>query len=490
MTKTTRRRRSNRGVNQIDRMRLLAEAERAQAEAREQFFAFRQYVHPNAAWNWFTQDVAQSLQRFYEDLVAGRRPKMVLMAPPQHGKSTTAEDFIAWIAGKNPEFKTIYASYSDNLGVTRNLNLQRLFRSPSYQRVFSNTRVGVPGSTCNNELIEYCGHTGSFRNTTVNGQITGFELHLGIIDDPVKGRAEASSLIVRDRTWAWFVDDFCTRLAATYGILVIGTRWHVDDPLGRFVDRFPDVRLVRYPAIAEATDEFRDKGEALFPQFKPLEFLLERKKTQTQAGWESEYQQNPIVVGGGIFPIEKLTCIPVFDRGRILKSVRYWDKAGTEHRDGSLGAYTAGVLMHTMKDGTIVIEHVARGHWGALEREQKIRSFAGADRHAIKGPYEIIIEQEPGSGGKESAEATIRSLAGYRVFPDRVTGSKEVRAEPFAAQVQAGNVYLVAGNWNRDFLEEAECFPNGRFKDQIDAAAGAFARLTGKRPYILEAFDW
>ena len=72
MTKTTRRRRSNRGVNQIDRMRLLAEAERAQAEAREQFFAFRQYVHPNAAWNWFTQDVAQSLQRFYEDFVAGR----------------------------------------------------------------------------------------------------------------------------------------------------------------------------------------------------------------------------------------------------------------------------------------------------------------------------------------------------------------------------------------------------------------------------------
>ncbi len=471
----------------LDRARLLAEAERAQAEAREEFFAFRQYVNPNSRCNWFTQDLTQNLQWFYDELVAVKRPKMVIMAPPQHGKSTAAEDFIAWVAGNNPDFKTIYASYSDSLGVARNSNLQRLFGSSAYQQVFSNMRVGLPGWTCNNELIEYCGHAGSFRNTTVNGQITGLEIHLGVIDDPIKGRAEASSPTVRERTWAWLVDDFCTRLAATSGILLIGTRWHVDDPLGRFVDRFPDARLLRYPAIAEVSDQFRKKGEALFPEFKPLEFLLERKRTQTQAGWESEYQQNPIVVGGGMFPIEKLTVILVFDRDQILKSVRYWDKAGTERRDGSSGAATAGVLMHKMKNGTFVIEHVARGHWSALEREQKIKMLAASDKARLKYNYEIIVEQEPGSGGKESAEATIRNLIGYRVFADRVTGSKQVRAEPFAAQVQAGNVYLIAGDYVRGFLEEAECFPVGRFNDQIDAATGAFARLTSKPVFNLDA---
>ena len=129
------------------------------------------------------------------------------------------------------------------------------------------------------------------------------------------------------------------------------------------------------------------------------------------------------------------------------------------------------------------------GCWSALEREQEIRALAAMDRRNIKGPYEIGVEQEPGSGGKESAEATIRSLAGYSVFADRVTGSKQLRAEPFAAQVQGGNVSLVAGDWVRDFLDEAESFPSGKFKDQIDAASGAFTRLTSKPVYNLDAMQ-
>ena len=89
-----------------------------------------------------------------------------------------------------------------------------------------------------------------------------------------------------------------------------------------------------------------------------------------------------------------------------------------------------------------------------------------------------MIEQEPGSGGKELFEATVRNLAGYCVYANKVTGSKEVRAEPFAAQVQAGNVWLVAGPYVQDFLDEMEVFPSGLHDDQVDAAAMAFARLT------------
>jgi predicted phage terminase large subunit-like protein len=78
-------------------------------------------------------------------------------------------------------------------------------------------------------------------------------------------------------------------------------------------------------------------------------------------------------------------------------------------------------------------------------------------------------------------------LAGYRAFADRVTGSKEVRAEPFAAQVQGGNVYLVGGAWHADFLDEMESFPSGKYKDQVDAASGAFARLIHGPQYNLSA---
>jgi predicted phage terminase large subunit-like protein len=472
----------------LDRKRLLAEAARAWAQAREEFFAFRQYMRPDAVWNWWTQEVALELQQFYGDFAAGKRPKLVLMAPPQHGKSTTVEDFIAWVADKNPNLKTIYASYSEPLGVTRNLNLQRMFTSPRYRFVFGNTRVGMPGWVCKNDFIEFEGNAGSFRNTTVSGAVNGMELHLGVIDDPVKGRAEAQSLLVRDRTWSWFTDDFLSRFATDSAMLMIMTRWHVDDLFGRYIERNPDVKLLRYPAIAEVDEEFRAKGEALFEELKPLDFLLERKGKLTIGSWESLYQQNPIVIGGGILPIEKLTVLNVFDRTQIKKSVRYWDKAGTAGGDG---AYTAGVLMHAMHNGTFVIAHVARGRWGALDREQQIKACAQRDQDCLKiGSYEIIVEQEPGSGGKESAEATIRNLGGFTVYPDKVTGSKEVRAEPFAAQVQAGNVFLVAGDWVPAFREEAECFPNGKFKDQIDAASGAFARLTAGPAYDHTYAGW
>jgi predicted phage terminase large subunit-like protein len=79
--------------------------------------------------------------------------------------------------------------------------------------------------------------------------------------------------------------------------------------------------------------------------------------------------------------------------------------------------------------------------------------------------------------GKESAEATIRGLAGFTCIADKPTGSKEVRADPFAAQVQGNNVWLVAGRWIPDFIEEAESWPHSPHLDQIDAATMAFAHL-------------
>ena len=266
-------------------------------------------------------------------------------------------------------------------------------------------------------------------------------------------------------------------------LLTIMTRWHVDDLLGRFIECCPNVRVLRYPAIAEHDEQHRRAGEALFPELKPLDFLQERRKILTEASWEALYQQNPFVVGGGIFPIEKLKTLSLFDRAKVVNSVRYIDKAGTE--DG--GAWTAGVLIHSMNDGTYVIEHVFRGQWSALERERKIKFWADHDRASIPGSYEVWVEQEPGSGGKESAENTIRQLAGHAVYADRVTGKKEVRAEPFAAQVQGGNVKLVSGPWHADFFDELEAWPNGRYKDQVDACSGAFARLSRGLQYDMDA---
>ena len=465
------------------------------ALAPHDFGLFRQLIRPDMLWGWWPDELARELHHFYLDLRAGRRPKVALMAPPQHGKSTTVLDFIAWVAGQCPDLKTIFASYSDELGTTANRYLFRTFSSnPAFRKIFPDLSVGGARWAANNNLIEFADHQGSFRNTTVDGAINGLGLNLGVVDDPVKGSAEANSKLQRDKTWAWFIDDFFNRFDKNAGLLIIMTRWHVDDVLGRMLERFGDeLRVLRYPAIAETTswhwrkeltvgedrrcrfvwkNQLVRKGEALFPEHKPLSFLDERRKVMTQASWEALYQQHPIIVGGGELPIEKLRVLPYFDRSTITKTVRYWDKAGT----AGGGAFTAGILMHKCKDGTYVISHIARGRWSALEREERIKQYTRADRILYPG-VKIWIEQEPGSGGKESIENTIRNLAGYSVYADRVTGSKYIRAQPFAAHVQAGNVGLIAGSWVQAFWDECEMWPKGQFDDQVDAAAGAFNKL-------------
>jgi hypothetical protein len=158
---------------------------------------------------------------------------------------------------------------------------------------------------CNQSLIEYSNYKGSFRNVTIQGGITGFALDLGIIDDYVKDRAEANSPTTRQKIWDWFTDVFQPRMSKESGLLIVCTRWHVDDLLGRYLERNADIenlKVLRYPAIAEEATATRQVGEALFPEFKPKELLLEREREMSIGSWEAEYQQHPIVLGGGQCP--------------------------------------------------------------------------------------------------------------------------------------------------------------------------------------------
>lgn len=478
-------------------------------EARVSLWAFRQYMNPNLVKGHFPYEISRQLQLFYDRLIAGLRPKLVIEAPPQHGKSNGLHDFIGWVAGKRPDLKTIFASYSEDLGVTANMYLQRMYDDRSkYGRVFPDTMISQSNVVSaaagsgrylrNSSFLEYVAQKGSFRNVTVDGQVSGKGLDLGVIDDPIKGHAEARSKLVRDKTWNWLMSDFFSRFSDLAGLIITMTRWHVDDPVGRFLLEFPDTIVIKFPAmfippVKEKGETYRDydprriKDEPLFPEFKSKPFLLERKKGYTQQAWASIYQQSPIISGGGMFPLDRVSYAKNMPtKEDIKKSVRYWDKAGTE----AGGAYTCGVLMHQLHDGRWFISDVRRGQWSSWDREKHIKATAAMDE-AQWGRIYNWVEQEPGSGGKESAERTIAMLAGYNVQADKVTGSKEVRAEPYAAQWQAGNIILHANvNWNGEFVDEHETFPNGAFLDQVDAAAGAFAKCIEKHYKYDSTLAW
>jgi predicted phage terminase large subunit-like protein len=133
--------------------------------------------------------------------------------------------------------------------------------------------------------------------------------------------------------------------------------------------------------------------------------------------------------------------------------------------------------MHRTVNGKLIVSDVKRGQWATEERERIIRETAEVDGQNVQ----IYYEQEPGSGGKESAEATTRNLLGYSANPDKPSGDKIFRADPFSVQVNNGNVLLLRGEWNHDYVEEFRFFPFSTYKDQVDASSGGFSKLVAKR---------
>jgi len=166
---------------------------------------------------------------------------------------------------------------------------------------------------------------------------------------------------------------------------------------------------------------------------------------------------------GGFFERDWFPAVPAAPA--LADRVRYWDKAAT----AGGGDWTAGVKL-ARAGGLWLVEHVVRGRWAGPQRERVIRQTAAAD-----GPgTSVVVEQEPGSGGKDSARESVRNLAGFPAYWEPVSGDKPSRAKPLAAQAAAGNVRIVEGDWNLAFLDELTAFPSGSFDDQVDAAAGAF----------------
>jgi len=157
--------------------------------------------------------------------------------------------------------------------------------------------------------------------------------------------------------------------------------------------------------------------------------------------------------------------------------VRAWDLAATAEDEGGEPAYTAGVLMGKRQDGTYVVADVINVRLSANEVRRLVRQTAENDQAKYNKVVKIRLPQDPGQAGKDQAQNYIRFLSGFSVKAVIESGSKEARAEPVAAQWQAGNIDLVYGDWNEMYLDQLESFPASRFKDMVDATANAFLEL-------------
>lgn len=406
-----------------------------------------------------------------EQVTLGIIDRLMIFCPPRHGKSAmTTIRYPVWRLAREPQRTIIIGAYNQTLA-------NRFSRQA---RKIAATQMALdPERSAVEEWLTTAG--GGVRAVGVGAGVTGTGADgLIIIDDPVKSREEAESLAYRDRCWDWYTDDLYTRREPGCALVLIQTRWHEDDLAGRILasEDGPNWKVVNLPALAEENDPLdppRSPGAALWPDRYDVATLAQIRSVLGSYSFSALYQQRPTPPGGGMFKREWFEIVNAAPAAAAR--CRYWDKAGTEGG----GDWSCGVKIVRDDDGLFYVEDVVRGQWSALARERIMRQTAQLDG----GNVSVGVEQEPGSGGVESAEASIRNLAGFPVYAERVTGDKAVRAMPFAAQCEARNVKLVQGSWNAAYLDELCSFPFGSHDDQVDASSGAFAKLASAGSLLL-----
>lgn len=383
--------------------------------------------------------------------------RLAIHMPPRHGKTeTTTVRYPLYRLEQDREMNVLVTGYNERFArklgrKTRNLAAQR--------------GLVAPDKSAADEWALREG--GLFMARGVGSPPTGTGFGLIMVDDPIRRREDAESEVYREKVWDWYTDDLYTRLEPGGAIVLVMTLWHEDDVGARAVASEPGRwTVLRLPAIS-------DEGRALWPERYNVE-ALERIRgvlvqNEGERSWQALYQQNPTPREGSFFKVGKLHYLDADEVPPLVEEVRAWDLGATENA----GDPSAGVRMGKTSDNRFIIRDVRRGQWATDRRNDEIKQTAEADGKSIR----IRGPQDPGAAGVEAALAFSRLLAGYTVKTERVSGDKQLRADPFSAQVNAGNVWLVRGPWNTAFVDELRAFPAGKNDDQVDAAADAFNEL-------------
>ena len=234
------------------------------------------------------------LIEFFEAADVGQAEPTIVAVPPRFGKSKTVCTGLAWLLARHPQQVHGYITYSQRLSDRMSRDIRRMYELSGGQ--FSPDENRIEGW----RNLE----DGGLLAVGVQGPLTGFGISgVGVIDDPLKDRADADSLQIRDSTWDWLGSVFTTRLEPGSVPLVVATRWNVDDPSGRLIEgkleEFQKWNVIHLPAIVVNDDGFE---ESLWPERWSLDKLLaKRGRFGGNKDWHSLYMGNPLPESGMLF---------------------------------------------------------------------------------------------------------------------------------------------------------------------------------------------
>lgn len=417
-----------------------------------------------------------------EAITDGRITRLLINIPPGTMKSLLASVlWPAWEWGPKglARLRYLTTSYSEGYVKRDSRRMRDLVSSEWFTSLWPEVQLVRAGEA------SFANTATGFREGVPFASLTGGRGHRVIIDDP-HSTETAESPAERARTTRIFRESVPSRLVdpQTSAIVVIMQRLHEDDVSGQAIKLHLGYEHLMLPMEFEPerrchtsigfTDPRTYEGELLFPERFPREVVDRDKVPMGSYAVAGQFQQRPVPREGGLFKREWFEGKFIGSAPQGTRWVRHWDLAATAK---SNAARTAGVKLGRAPDGRFIVGHVAKTQSEGNEVRVLIKSIAETDGRTV----EISLPQDPGQAGKVQARDFVSMLAGWNVRAEPETGDKVTRAEPFAAQCEAGNVFIVQGDWNADYLDELCLFPGGTFKDQVDASSGAFGRLL-KRP--------
>lgn len=420
---------------------------------------------------------------------------LIIEEPPRVGKSELASHYFpAWYAGTFPDHRIMLGSYEATFAATWGRKVRDTLEQ--FGPAIFGVEVHPRSNAADNWNLNK--RKGGMSTAGVGGQFTGKGAHLMIVDDPIKNAQDADSETYRNKLWNWWKTTILTRLEPDGIVLVIMTRWHEDDLVGRILKEQredPEAHKflrIRLPLLAEGPEDFpedeeyvpdalgREPGALLFPERmsltgEPGKINVGPTYAAQDRTWWALYQQRPTSELGAMMNPAWFSVVQRGEVPRLKKVVRRWDMAASEEGEGYDPDYTVGAKVGIAEDGTFYILDIVRFRESPARTEAKMQMTARADGRAVK----IRAEQEPGSAGKTVISHFRRKVfAGYAFKGERSTGDKILRAEILASRAEQGDVKMVAGNWNTEFLREVRRFPRGAHDDQVDAVSGALDDLT------------
>jgi predicted phage terminase large subunit-like protein len=511
------------------------EAARQAIERAECESSFYEFV--KAAWHvlhpgeqmiggWAMERVAAHLQAVSE----GEISRLLINVPPGFAKSLLVNVmWPAWEWGPRgrAHLKYISASYERGLSIRDLMLCRDLLKSEWYQDHWGD-RVQFKADSDGKQ--EYANTSRGWRYaTSVGAGLTGRRGHRFIIDDPHSVKT-AESEAERETARFWFSETVPTRFVDQKNpvYVIIMQRLHEQDISGLIINKLhepqkwthlvipmeAEIAHCSYTSVASpfgtkyvkrnkvegeplpyweedfefgeelyCQDPRKEDGELAWPERFDEDTVAELKAQFMSHGGSyaqaAQLQQRPVPRGGGLFQREHFQYWDTLPPNiRVVARVRGWDLAAS---DNDRAAWTVGAKLAKLSNGMVVVEDIIRFRGGPAEVEMKIKATAEMDGHQVIQD----LPQDPGQAGKAQKRAIGSLLQGYRFRFSLESGDKEIRAMPFAAQVECGNVALIRAPWNDTFLAEACIFPNSEFKDQVDAVSRAYAQIIANTSPIL-----